>query len=150
MSNIFEKWCETATPDRAWEISHIQMNKDYIQRRLDEGVDHFICGCGKPQMDDTLGYKDLKERGLCFDCNFWKIVLATEATFIVGQNAYIDGGNRPDISPLNKQFLGFGGTLWKFKRSGSEVVEETNNLYHRGTVPDRFYEGDTAEFIKET
>lgn len=148
MSNIFEQWCETASADRSSEVRHIQMNAEFFQHICDESVDMFVCSCGKPQADTTLTFQKLKETGLCFECDFWKGVLTDTTTLVVERVTYVDGGNRPNVLPFQRQWLGFGGHVWKYRRHGSDEIVESNNLFHRGAVPDRFYTEDNAEFIK--
>lgn len=87
--------------------------------------------------------------GICFSCNFW-----TE---------YVQQRDNPRIArikgahwcanPTSKEdsrFLGCGGRKFRIRwRDGRE--EETNNLWHQGTIPEHFRDElpDNADFVEQ-
>lgn len=123
--------------------------------------------CNAPEVAGYLDHiaKELRDQQLCFDCHFWqeKIKWRQEENldcFVINGNHYkVD----IDEDPKNRRFSGFGGSRFHIRRlppfavalrfEGSKFKTDiiTHNLWHQGTVPDRFRDVlcDNAEFIKD-
>ncbi len=124
---------------------------------------HDCCMCGKPiwlmYMEDRE--KKLIERKECFKCNHWMelvrgktsrcaVMLRQEVdTIVVADKVAVDIPIAPGtrhhymIEESNDKFPhwnnGFGGTKFKIKFTDGRVVE-TNNLWHQGQIPERFWD----------
>lgn len=81
----------------------------------------------------------MRKRHLCFTCLFWMEIIERvgdkkERTVIVNGVAYYREDFRKGVP---SHCLGFGGSIYKIKmNNGTEYV--TNNLWHQGTIPERF------------
>lgn len=93
--------------------------------------------------------KDLREKNLCFTCNFWEGIIQdfnkSEKHIVVDGVKYTIG---PEKTP-EFGFRGYGGSLFIIKFLNSDRVTKTTNLWCQGDVPERFRERlpDNAKFI---
>lgn len=133
------------------QIHHLKINHDFFKHGLVElGRKYHLCNvCG---MIELCSYTEptktqLQETGLCFHCNHWNQIAAVMKPhyLIVKGCLYRDGGNKPNE---RRDFLGFGGHVWKIKHSDGRTWE-TNNLWHDGTIPHEYRTQlpDNAEFL---
>lgn len=79
--------------------------------------------------------KELKERQLCFGCNFWyglQYEIPEEDRIIIDGEHYVI---LPD-SPQRK-YSGYGGREFVIKRNDGSLVV-TRNLWHQGSIPEQF------------
>ena len=102
--------------------------------------------CGKT--NDSEHYFGLRNKAMCFSCNFWTETKERNP-LIVNGNSYLDGGNQVGVS---RSLLGFAGRVFRYRRLGETEWKETNNMWHKGTVPEVFREEmpDNAEFENVT
>lgn len=93
--------------------------------------------CGtiyKTNYNDPTG-SQLRERKICFDCNFWMEQYNRNKRHIVlNDGLYADGGK---VEKGTRGFVGFGGHEWKIEFPDGEILE-TNNMWHQGTIPKHF------------
>jgi hypothetical protein len=89
------------------------------------------------------------ETNTCFNCLIWLDWIPKKdnpsIVRIKGSHYWIE----PD-KPKNTSFLGFGGAAFRIKFNDGRIIT-THNLWHQGTIPERFRERlpDNAVFIKE-
>lgn len=83
----------------------------------------------------------------CFDCAFWLQYVVTDEDglgVVIADSAGIrDHYRLPATGELlvkdrREKFLGFGGRLMRIRYDTGHVVQ-TNNLWHQGTIPEKFY-----------
>lgn len=107
----------------------------------------FLCSCGKADSRTNWGKGSLLP-GLCFSCTFWTNIINKNSPTrrIINGKCYHIGESNNGPSRWN----GFGGRGFKIRLFTGEVAE-TNNLWHQGTVPERFQEQlpNNAEFIND-
>lgn len=136
--------------DAKHQKKHIEMNKSYFKHWANKG-DH-ICLCVKCGALNTASYSSpIKERmilnKICFHCDFWEELSKENkpSRLVIDGHIYGDGGNKPNE---RKDWLGFGGHVWKIERDGK--VWTTNNLWSGSTVPAEWVHAfpDNAKFIK--
>lgn len=92
----------------------------------------------------------LKEKNLCFNCNFWqdkldRLLSGDHRVFVIGGTMYYHSND--DRDPV-RTFRGFGGRKFMIQRLDGEILE-TNNLWCNGEVPKDFKDKikDNARFI---
>lgn len=102
------------------------------------------CGEAEAGEWETKTADRLRERSLCFTCDFWTGYVSQRDNPAIarvnGEHYYI----QPDTS---SGFKGFGGSKFTVSfKDGREVV--THNLWGQGRIPDRFRDRlpDNAEF----
>jgi hypothetical protein len=95
--------------------------------------------CGKPS--DSHKYKGLNiPSDLCFRCDFWLGHISRkdepESIRINGEHYRL---STPlwEENPQKREFLGFAGRVFLIHFNDGRVVK-TNNLWHQGTIPERF------------
>lgn len=94
----------------------------------------------------------LKEKGICFHCEFWESKipsLSNPRRIIVDGECYW----RDDDAPAGTRgFLGFGGAEFKIKRFDTPEIIISHNMWGQGPIPDRWRDifKDNAEFVKTT
>jgi hypothetical protein len=104
----------------------------------------------------TSGGLALKERGLCFDCNFWteKVDWAEAGDLSSGRKVARVLGHHYIISPdqADLRSAGMGGRKCQVRftsgpHAGAEIT--TRNLWFQGEIPDHFRDRlpDNAEFF---
>ena len=76
-----------------------------------------------------------------FTKKFWTETLDDDA-IIIEQECYHVGPEKSD-----SYFRGFGGAKFTILLMSGETVV-TTNLWNNGHVPDEFYKGDNAKFIR--
>jgi hypothetical protein len=78
----------------------------------------------------------IKDRNLCFFCNFWLEIQFDKDNprrFFIDHNAYFMKDDDPNAS-----FQGFGGCLFIIKKDDKEI--HTHNLWHNGEIPELFWD----------
>ncbi len=75
------------------------------------------------------------EKNICFSCNFWDEMCDKKDRIIANHTCYKNGGRKSQKDGS----LGFGGAEWKIKMNDGTLVE-TNNLWHNGEIPKRFWD----------
>jgi hypothetical protein len=105
-----------------------------------------ICGRADSPVNWTKGSL---ENGLCLSCSIWTRI---KKAYDRGRKVVIDGrvyhvSNENDPS----HFRGFGGRKFKIEMIETGRIIDTTNLWHNGTIPDRFRKGmpDNAKFVNE-
>lgn len=93
--------------------------------------------CGKEYVESFAGF--CSER--CFEQDFWEKALDGNE-IVINKECYHVG---PEEGP--SFFRGFGGARFKIRMNDGKVIE-TTNLWNQGTIPDHFYKGDNAVFVK--
>ena len=90
--------------------------------------------------------KELQDKQICYDCSFWLSVIEDNGLIIVDGDAYKDGGYQSGPS----RWKGFGGHKFTIELYSGKTIT-TDNLSHRGSVPDRFKDRlpDNAKFLNE-
>lgn len=95
--------------------------------------------CGKEETGRYSNDAAMREARHCFKCNFW-IELASYPhpnTVITSDFEYYQAEQWGIRATEYKETLGFGGSHWKVVwLDGTEAT--TNNLWYRGSIPDRF------------
>ncbi|WP_299076292.1 hypothetical protein [uncultured Paraglaciecola sp.] len=107
--------------------------------------------CGKRDYPINYGgsSKALMDKyDACFNCGFWFGVVEEKSSHVI-----VDGVARfacPYVENADKRMLGHGGDVWTFKMHDGEVIK-SNNVWHRGDVPDNFKDllPDNAVIVKE-
>ncbi len=94
--------------------------------------------------------KKLMEKNICFHCNYWedRCELGKKPhSIVVGHVAYTAHKTQPGEP---SSFRGFGGSKFRFRRLGSEEIEECTNMWYQGPIPERYWDRlpDNAEFVK--
>lgn len=137
--------------DAEGQYKHVAMNMGFFRHWLGK-KDFAICNtCGAMTSFDYVEpvKSQMLEHGECHHCNYWRqLALKTDpARLVIDGHIYGDGGNQPNA--VRKDWLGFGGHVWKIERDGK--VWETNNLWSGSTVPQRWIEHfpNNACFVKE-
>lgn len=112
-------------------------------------LDHVCKECEKHENGKWLEHveKELQERQLCSNCNFWFDIflkVETPESVVVDGKAYTIG--KENIS--KHAFRGHSGCLFFIRFTGGRKVI-SSNLWHRGTVPDIWKDRipDNAEFV---
>ncbi|WP_186187951.1 hypothetical protein [Burkholderia gladioli] len=131
---------------------HVEQNKLFWKNQVLKGNPLIQCRqCGAIE---SLQYcephkSQMVESGKCFHCNHWdqEAKKADPRRLIIDGHIYSDGGNQPNAS--RKDWLGFGGAVWKIERDGR--VWQTNNLWSGSTVPQEYRDSfpDNARFVRE-
>lgn len=105
--------------------------------------------CGDPIYDCYMEgvKKQMNDRQLCFNCNFWTNLIAEK-----DKHLFIDGKSYQvgkDDPVGQRRWSGFGGSEFNIELLTGEKIC-THNLWHQGTVPEHFRGRlpDTAKFIK--
>jgi len=104
--------------------------------------------CGKKISEDDLKYAirdSLISEKLCFECNFWmdKIKTINDPYWLrINNESYYVGDEEDD------RLRGFNGQKFRIKFDDGKIIE-TTNLWHQGTIPERFRNRlpDNAKFI---
>lgn len=101
-----------------------------------QGVKCNDCGTTDYKTNFIGDSKDfMDEHGVCFDCAFWLRVLKEKRRHvIVNGDAYVPSGYHEGG---NKDRLGHGGAVFNFKMNDGTSIK-SNNVWHRGKVPDGF------------
>lgn len=129
-------------------LHHLEINKNYLRLQTEKGNVYICSRCGMLEAANYSGAtKDhMVSEQICFHCDFWaqRSKEIKPSRLIINGETYGDGGNKPRE---RKDFLGFGGRLWKIERDGE--VWETNNLWYGGVIPQEYREvmPDNARFV---
>lgn len=91
--------------------------------------------CGQYFATHYANKERLIEKNICFGCAFWDEMAERKDRIIADHNCYKDGGRKNS----RDGFLGFGGAEWKIRMNDGRLVE-TNNLWHNGNIPKRFWD----------
>ena len=102
--------------------------------------------CGRWQLLGYIGADEIAKHGLCFTYDFYRRILEEEpdTTVVVTRHArfpnqvrqvYTFFTEQPWVQTGRPQWLGFGGRPWEIHFTDGRVVH-TNNLSHRGEVPE--------------
>src|SRR5690606_34918255 len=81
---------------------------------------------------------ELREKGLCFTCNFWTTVV--EEVNKSDKHVIVDG-IKYTVGPQKIPkygFRGHGGALFIIKLLNSDRIIKTTNLWCQGEIPERF------------
>lgn len=94
----------------------------------------------------------LIEKNICFTCLYWEDrceMGKQKRSIVVGHVAYTAHKTNPGDPGSCR---GFGGSKFRFRRFGSEEIEECTNMWFQGPIPERYWERlpDNAEFVKST
>lgn len=158
--SLLSDWIEKNgnNPDHEFAVRSYALNRDMYEREHAQAMaanEIVICQhCGYPEIPARSAEgKSFIENQCCFGCWYWLHYLGFAngtpvKSVIVKGTHYTNGGNQ--TNPQNKSWLGFGGAVWRFRKIGSDVVEETNNMWHQGTIPNWLKERgvvDTHEFL---
>lgn len=106
-----------------------------------------ICNkCNKECNDDKTHYNSIKE-GMCFKCTFWTEITEEyniQKTFVVDGIAYTPAKR----NNIKTRWNGYAGREFLIKTLSGNLID-TNNLWHRGTVPEHFKDvlKDNATFL---
>jgi hypothetical protein len=106
--------------------------------------------CGLPEDGNYCepSKTELREKQLCFNCNFWTHLLKDNPAevVVVGTNRYTIG---PVLPEGYRGFKGFDGAKVEIKFFGGREVT-TCNLWHNGEVPVHFRDRikPNAEFTR--
>ena len=154
MSKLSE-WIEEHrdNPDDELAVLNYTLNKEMYEREFAEaeakGIVVECTVCRYPENPErSLNGDEYTKHKLCFGCWFWLIHVGlkngpTKRSIIVNGTHYVDGGNKPKEKST---FLGFGGSVWNYRKIGETEWTETNNMWHQGEIPKRFNIPDTHEF----
>lgn len=160
--SLLSDWIEKNrnNPDREFAVRNYTMNKEMYERDFEQALKDgaiVICQyCGYPEIPSlSMEGDSFIKNQCCFSCWYWLHNLGfangtPRASVIVNGTHYRNGGNQDN--PSNKSWLGFGGAVWRFRKIGSDVVEETNNMWHQGTIPQWLKDRgvvDTHEFLDQ-
>jgi len=88
--------------------------------------------------------------GKCFDCSFW--LRKTDYTEdLADRRVVVDGEHYMISVETGPGFRGFGGKQFIIQFFDGRIIT-TNDLWHQGTIPDRFREmlPDNAVFLPIT
>lgn len=88
---------------------------------------------------DADGRMFLDDPGMCFECNFWSDVLRTANADPRMSLVDSETWSAYTAGPENAYMKGFGGEKYFLVYNDGHVTE-TTNLWHRGTVPERWRE----------
>lgn len=128
---------------------HVAINMKYLQRNWEERHGYFCSKCGAPETAHYSNEARLRDRQLCFSCNFWeeKAEQLPGEYIIINHVLYLDGGHQPNTNP---SFLGFAGRLWHIQMNDGRTIV-TNNLWTGGRMPHEYWERfpDNAKFVQE-
>lgn len=117
-----------------WMISTSYSTKEALL--LGEKVPAEPCKmCGQFFATHYSDNERMIELNICFGCNHWDLLAERKDRIIANHTCYSNPGRR---NP-NEGFLGFGGAEWKIRMDDGTLVE-TNNLWHNGEIPKRFWE----------
>ncbi len=144
-----------AAPDRAdadeilGRAHSVVVNIRYLASNWVKRQGYFCCKCGAPEVARYSNEARLRDRQLCFSCNFWE----EEAEqlpgkyIIINHTLYSDAGHQPNANP---SFLGFAGHLWHIQMNDGRTIV-TNNLWTAGRMPHEYWERfpDNAKLIQE-
>lgn len=83
----------------------------------------------------------------CFDCSFW-LCKTDYPDYVANRRAIINGDHYMAYAETDGIFRGSGGRRFIIQFFDGRIIE-TNNLWHQGTIPDRFREllQDNAVFV---
>lgn len=105
--------------------------------------------CGSPFATTYSNKEDLLKRHFCFSCTFWQEYVEDKdnprIARVDGKHYFVNKSKGGDT-----RFNGFGGSKFKVRwNDGRE--EESNDVWHQGTIPDRFRQDlpDNATFQME-
>lgn len=115
-----------------------------------ESVTCACCGGIEKLIWNASRNAELRERSLCFDCNFWRGIIDNQNSDCVrvnGEHYYI----QPDldcIQPFPDSFAGHGGAKFNIRFNDGRMIE-TRNLWSQGAIPDSFRSllPDNARFL---
>lgn len=137
--------------DMLHNIRNVVINKGYFKGRVERGEHVHICiycGCLTDANHVQPCGQRLIDNQTCFVCDLWdqRAKNLSPANLIIENHMYSDGGDRPGG---DKRDLGFGGRVFRIQRG--DRVWTTNNLWHRGFIPERFQERmpNNAVFLPE-
>lgn len=134
--------------DAKHHLHHLEINKNYLRGRIDKGGIYFCSRCGILEAANysTTTKDRMTSKQICFHCDHWEQISkeVKPSRLIIDGETYGDGGNKPKE---RKDFLGFGGRLWKIEREGK--IWETNNIWYGGVIPQEYRDimPDNARFV---
>lgn len=144
-----------AAPDRADaaevlnDAHSVVVNVKYLASNWIKRQGYFCRKCGAPEVACYSNEARLRDRQLCFSCNFWeeKAEQLPGKYIIINHTLYSDAGHQPNTNP---SFLGFAGRLWHIQMNDGRTIV-TNNLWTAGRMPHEYWERfpDNAKFVQE-
>ncbi len=111
-------------------------------------TDNPCCSCGGIVITNYTNGQVLRDKNLCFSCNFWDEKIEEQHKpnkFVINGAFYSDGGrsNKPN------HCLGFGGAEFKIETFDGRIIE-TNNLWCASKISKYYIDKfpDNAKFCK--
>lgn len=106
------------------------------------GEDTVVCKECKQRGELThAGWQQLKEKELCFSCNFWveKLNSPEQPRFITRSFDCYSIAEEPTAESWKKHKggLGMGGRRYEFELHNGDIVV-SHNVWHGGVVPEHF------------
>lgn len=141
-----------AKPETKTKCLHAEQSawgNKYTHLHFDNDLE--CCVCKRPIY---LGWMESVEKPLidlkeCFYCNHWMGLIRGKNNIVIERDGershYQDGGRK-----TKHQFNGFGGTNFRIRFTDGRTLE-TCDLWHQGTIPERFYDllPVNAEFVRD-
>jgi hypothetical protein len=90
--------------------------------------------CGKSESANYLRNKRMVDESLCFSCNFWD---EYSQPAMLSRSIRVAGSHYMDCGEAHPRDRGCSGREFNIQMNDGRTIK-TNNLWHQGTIPDRF------------
>jgi len=114
---------------------------EYLSHHAIDSFGHWLPDC--PKCGTPVEANNPQPDGWCFTCNHWRRIIAERHLRIIlersegTRSCLTDGGPK---STRDTSCLGFGGMEWKLVNVVTGAPLTTNNMWHQGEVPERFWD----------